>query len=73
MQIPPFASRCLLQSGLPVRSCPGLIACHEDAPCDQDLAATEWFPAGGTYDVDYNIQVRSGSWSKSLVLYWYED
>jgi hypothetical protein len=52
--------------------CPGLIACHDSAPCDQDLDATTWFPAGGTYDVDYDILVRSGSWSKSLVLYWYE-
>ena len=44
----------------------------QDAPCDQDLDATSWFPPGGTYDVDYTFPVLNGSWSKSLLLYWYE-
>jgi hypothetical protein len=51
--------------------CPGEIACHENDPCDQDLPMTEHFPPGGTYDVDYDVLVRTGSWSVSLVLYWY--
>ncbi|UCF66449.1 MAG: hypothetical protein JSV80_11700 [Acidobacteriota bacterium] len=51
--------------------CPGYIACHHDAPCDNDLPMTEYFGAG-SHTVDYNVLVISGSWSISLVLYWYE-
>ena len=52
--------------------CPGYVACHHDAPCDQDLDMTSSLAPGGTYDVDYNVLVRTGSWSVSLVAYWYE-
>ncbi len=52
--------------------CPGLVACHDDDPCDQDLEATGWLPPGGTYEVGYEIVGINGSWSKSLVVYWYE-
>ena len=26
----------------------------------------------GTYDVDYNVTPRNGSWPVSVVVYWYE-
>jgi hypothetical protein len=52
--------------------CPGYIACHHNAPCDNDLDMTTAFPPGGTYDVDYDVQPKNGSWPVSLVLYWYE-
>ena len=52
--------------------CPGYIACHHDAPCDNDLDMTPNLAPGGTYDVDYNVFPRNGSWSVSLVTYWYE-
>ncbi len=52
--------------------CPGYIACHHDAPCDNDLDMTPFLAPGGTYDVDYNVTPRNGSWSVSLVAYWYE-
>ncbi|MBP7148164.1 MAG: fibronectin type III domain-containing protein [Acidobacteria bacterium] len=51
--------------------CPGYIACHKDDPCDQDLDMTAQLPPGGTYDIGYDVQVQTGSWSVSLVLYWY--
>ncbi|RMG43526.1 MAG: hypothetical protein D6718_12065 [Acidobacteria bacterium] len=51
--------------------CPGYIACHHDAPCDQDLDMTAYLAPGGTYDVDYHVAVRTGSWAVSLVAYWY--
>jgi hypothetical protein len=52
--------------------CPGYLACHKEAPCDQDLDMTANFPPGGTYDVGYDVLVQRGSWSISLALYWYE-
>jgi hypothetical protein len=52
--------------------CPGYIACHHDAPCDQDLDLTTALSPGGTYDVDYNVLVNTGSWSVSLTAFWYE-
>ncbi|GEM_PF-1739409 len=52
--------------------CPGYIACHKDAPCDQDLDMTAELPPGGTYQIDYNVTPLNGSWSVSLVAYWYE-
>ncbi|GAB4372560.1 MAG: hypothetical protein Kow0062_08990 [Acidobacteriota bacterium] len=52
--------------------CPGYIACHHDAPCDNDLDMTAFFPPG-THTVDYNVTPRNGSWGVSLVLYWYEN
>ncbi len=53
--------------------CPGYIACHASDPCDQDLDMTEHLAPGGTYDVDYDVLVKRGSWYVSLVAYWYED
>jgi hypothetical protein len=52
--------------------CPGYIACHHNAPCDQDLDMTFDIPPGGTYNFDYGITPKNGSWPISLVLYWYE-
>jgi len=52
--------------------CPGYIACHHDAPCDNDLEFTPYLPPGGTYDIDYNVRPVNGSWTVSLVVYWYE-
>ena len=52
--------------------CPGNISCHTSGACDQDLDMTAHFPPGGTYDVGYDVLVQTGSWSVSLVLYWYE-
>ena len=50
--------------------CPGNIACHQDAPCDQDLDATSWFPPGGTYDVDYaDVLGVADSKSKLCLVY----
>ena len=56
--------------------CPGYISCHdndpEEDPCDQDLEATGWLPPGETHDVLLEVVDINGSWSKSLVVYWYE-
>jgi hypothetical protein len=52
--------------------CPGYMACHHNAPCDNDLDMTTAFSPGGTYDVDYDVTPMNGSWPVSLVLYWYE-
>jgi hypothetical protein len=54
--------------------CPGEIACHSnlDQGCDQDLDATGWLAPGATYDLTYDIVNLNGSWTKSLVAYWYE-
>lgn len=52
--------------------CPGYIACHHNAPCDNDLDFTADLPAGGTYDIDYNVTPVNGSWPVSLVMYWYD-
>lgn len=51
--------------------CPGYIACHQTGTCDQDLDMTSSLSAGGTYNIDYDVQVMRGSWAVSLVLYWY--
>ncbi|HEX4823486.1 MAG TPA: peptide-N-glycosidase F-related protein [Candidatus Polarisedimenticolaceae bacterium] len=52
--------------------CPGYLACTSNAPgCDQDIDLTSQFPPGGTYNVSYDVLVQRGSWSVSLVLYWY--
>ena len=51
--------------------CPGKIACHTDSPCDNDLNLTSQLPAGGTYNLDYDVLVQRGSWLVSAVLYWY--
>lgn len=53
--------------------CPGYIACHTNAPCDNDLDMTPHLAPGGTYQVDYNVTPLNGSWDVSLVAYWYED
>jgi hypothetical protein len=52
--------------------CPGYVACHENAPCDNDLDFTPELPPGASYDVDYLVTPLNGSWPISLVLYWYE-
>jgi hypothetical protein len=52
--------------------CPGYIACHHNAPCDQDIDLTAEFPPGGTYEIGYDVLVQKGYWPVSLVLYWYE-
>jgi hypothetical protein len=51
--------------------CPGYIACHKNAPCDQDLDLTSQIAAGATYDFSYDVPVQSGTWAVSLVVYWY--
>jgi len=52
--------------------CPGYIACHHDAPCDNDLDFTNFMPGGSIYDIDYDVRPVNGNWSVSLVMYWYE-
>jgi hypothetical protein len=52
--------------------CPGYIMCHHDAPCDNDIDMTPFLLPGGAYDIDYNVFPVNGSWSISLVAYWYE-
>lgn len=51
--------------------CPGYIACHQNAPCDQDLDMSTQLTPGGTYDLSYDVLVQRGSWQISLVAYWY--
>jgi len=55
--------------------CPGEIACHDDVEdnCDQDLPLTAPLTPGQSHDVEYEILGVNGSWSRSLVVYWYED
>ncbi len=55
--------------------CPGEIACHYniDEGCDQDLDLTSSLAPGGSYDVEYEILDINGSWSRSLVVYWYHE
>ncbi len=55
--------------------CPGEIACHKniDQGCDQDLDLTLSLVPGGTYDVEYQIEGINGTWSRSLVAYWYNE
>jgi len=55
--------------------CPGEIACHDnlDEGCDQDLFLTPSLPAGQSHDIEYEIEDVNGSWSRSLVVYWYDD
>ena len=52
--------------------CPGYIACHSSGACDQDQDLTGWMTPGLTHDVTWEIPIRNGSWSKSMVVYWYE-
>ncbi len=52
--------------------CPGYIACHQNPPCDQDIDVTGDLLPGGVYDLDYIVTPQNGSWSVSVVLYWYE-
>jgi hypothetical protein len=51
--------------------CPGKVACTSAAPCDQDIDMTSQLPAGGNYDIGYDVLVQRGGWTVSLVLYWY--
>jgi hypothetical protein len=51
--------------------CPGMIACHDNEPCDQDLDLTALIPPGYTWDVQFEILGGTGSWPTSFVLYWY--
>jgi hypothetical protein len=55
--------------------CPGEIACHDnlDEGCDQDLLLTDPMTPGESHDINYQILDINGSWSRSLVVYWYED
>jgi hypothetical protein len=55
--------------------CPGEIACHDnlDEGCDQDLVLTGPLTAGQSHDIGYEILEVNGSWSRSLVVYWYEE
>ncbi len=52
--------------------CPGYIACHHNAPCDNDIDLTPWLTPGGTYDVQIMVPDINGSWANSLSIYWYE-
>jgi hypothetical protein len=52
--------------------CPGYVACHHNAPCDNDLDFTPLLPAGGTYTIGYDVTPQNGSWPASLVMFWYE-
>jgi hypothetical protein len=52
--------------------CPGYIACHHNAPCDQDLEMTPSLIPGGSYQLGFDVVPQNGSWPVSLVLYWYE-
>ena len=51
--------------------CPGYIACANNGACDQDIDLTAFFPPGSAHDVSYDVLVQRGSWSISLVAYWY--
>ena len=55
--------------------CPGEIACHDnlDEGCDQDLPLTQHLVPGAGYDVEYEVDGINGSWSRSLVVYWYDN
>lgn len=52
--------------------CPGYIACHHDAPCDQDIDLSAYLTPGASHEVTWLIPILNGSWSKSLMVYWYE-
>ena len=52
--------------------CPGTIACLHDAPCDNDIDFDAYTPAGGSYSIDYMVRPINGSWTVSLVAFWYE-
>lgn len=51
--------------------CPGYIACHSNAPCDNDLNLTASFTPGQNADIGYDVEVMRGSWQISMALYWY--
>jgi hypothetical protein len=53
--------------------CPGLIACHHNEPCDQDLPVTSWFTPGTPQDIYLHVfnMTPGASWANSLSLYWY--
>ncbi|MDH3629387.1 MAG: peptide-N-glycosidase F-related protein, partial [Acidobacteriota bacterium] len=55
--------------------CPGEIACHDnlDEGCDQDLPMTGALTPGVSHDIEYMVQDVNGSWSRSLVVYWYNE
>jgi len=55
--------------------CPGEIACHEnlDEGCDQDLNLSGRMSPGQSHDVEYEVVDVNGTWSRSLVVYWYQD
>jgi hypothetical protein len=52
--------------------CPGYVACHHNAPCDNDIDLTGQLPPGASYDLDYVVEPQNGYWPVSVVLYWYE-
>ncbi len=51
------------------------MACHYnlDEGCDQDLLFTSNLLPGQSHDIEYEILDINGSWSRSLVVYWYND
>jgi hypothetical protein len=55
--------------------CPGELACHDnlDEGCDQDQILTSALTSGQTHDIEYQVVDIAGSWSRSLVVYWYDD
>ncbi len=52
--------------------CPGYVACHHNAPCDNDVDVTGSLLPGGSYDLDYTVTPQNGFWPVSVVVYWYE-
>ncbi len=50
--------------------CPGYIACHTNAPCDNDLDFSDIL-LPGSFNMSYDVLVQNGSWPVSLVVYWY--
>ena len=52
--------------------CPGYIACHTSGACDQDRDLTGFFTPGASHGITWEIPIRNGSWSKSMMVYWYE-
>jgi len=55
--------------------CPGELACHDnlDEGCDQDQLLTPYMSPGTSHDFEYEVVNVAGSWSRSLVVYWYQN
>jgi hypothetical protein len=52
--------------------CPGYRACHHEDPCSNDIDFTASLTPGATHDVTWEIPVVAGSWTKSVLFYWYD-